>query len=145
MIEPSRSDAGRLRGVATVARGGCHLAPSPASMRATLLMCLMAVLGPSCAVANRMSGMSLVHELQQRGARAEALILEVWDTRVSVNDDPVVGFLLEVRPPGAAPYRATSKGPIPQVHIPQFQPGAVIPVLFDPEDPSRVALDVYRP
>ena len=42
----------------------------------------------------------------------EARILEIWDTGVRVNDDPVVGFRLEVQPPDAEPYEATTKGPI---------------------------------
>jgi hypothetical protein len=96
-----------------------------------------------CAIANRMSGMSLVHELQERGICAEATILEIRDTGMRINDDPVVKLLVEVRPSDGEPYVAKTKSPIPLIHIPQFQPGAEVPVRYDPADPSRVALDVY--
>jgi hypothetical protein len=113
-------------------------------MRIKLTGVLGAVLTMGCAIANQMSGMSLVDELRDRGVSAEARILEIWDTHMRVNDDPVVGFLLEVRPPDRAPYQAKAKGLISIIFIPQFQPGAIVPVRFDPDDPSRVALDVYE-
>jgi hypothetical protein len=91
-----------------------------------------------------MSGMSQVYELQERGLSGEATILEIWDTGMALNDDPVVGFRLEVYLGEHEPYEVTTKGPISVVHLPQFQPGAVVPILVDPDDPQRVALDVYR-
>ena len=113
-------------------------------MRLRIPGIIAAVTLSGCAIANRMSGMSLVDELRTRGVPAEARILEVWDTHMRVNDDPVVGFLLEVRPTDREPFQAKTKGLISIVFIPQFQPGAIVPVRFDPDDPSRVALDVYE-
>ncbi len=109
-----------------------------------LALCLAATCLSGCALVDRMSGMSRVYELQERGLPAEATILEIWDTNVTANNDPVVGFHLEVRMEGSEPFEATTKGPIPVVHLPQFQPGAVVPVLVDPSDHQRVALDVYH-
>ena len=111
---------------------------------AMLLVGALAVLLSSCALANRMSGMDVVHDLQTRGLAAEAKILKIWDAGVRVNDDPVVGFLLEVYPPDGESYEAQTKGPISIVHMPRFQPGAVVPVRIDPQNPARVALDIYR-
>jgi hypothetical protein len=91
-----------------------------------------------------MSGMSRVYELQASGQPAEGTILEIWDTQMTLNDDPIVGFRLKVRPENGEPFEATTKGPIPVIHIPQFQPGAVVPVLYDQNDRTRVALDIYE-
>lgn len=72
---------------------------------------------------------------------AEAVVIEVHETGVTVNDVyPMAGLTLEVRPQGRAPYRAEVKWLIDRFQIPQFQPGAVIPVLIDPKDPDNVAL-----
>ncbi len=97
----------------------------------------------SCAMIDRMSGMGQAAELSRTGLPARAEILRIWDTGVTVNDDPVVGFLLEVRPPDETPFRAETRLCISRVHIPQFQPGAVVPVFYDPRDHRRVSLDIY--
>jgi hypothetical protein len=97
-----------------------------------------------CALGNRITGMSLVSELQKTGQPAEATILEARETNVTFNDRPVVEFRLQVRMKDVAPFEAVTRGPIPLIHIPQFQPGAVVPVLVDPSDHQRVALDVYE-
>jgi hypothetical protein len=115
------------------------------SKRAHLGLAVAITLATGCALADRLSGMAQVYDLQERGDPAEATILEVWDTRMTVNDDPVVGFRLEVHPEGGEPFEATTKSPVSVVYMPQLQPGAVVPVLVDPLDRRRVALDVYRP
>ena len=71
-------------------------------------------------------------------------MLKIWETGVRVNDDPVVGFLLEIDANGMEPYEAETKGLISILWIPQIQPGAVLPVKYDPEDPSRIALDIFE-
>lgn len=110
------------------------------------LLLLVCVVGffYGCAIADRMSGVSRTRDLQKRGVTAEAAILKVWDTGMTVNDDPVVGLLLEVRPTSADPYQAETKALISRIDVPQFQPGHVIPVVYDPNDPKQVAINVYR-
>ena len=72
-------------------------------------------------------------------------MVEVWDTGITVNDDPVIGLRLTVQRPGQAPYEAViNKSLVSRVHISQFQPGWQVPVRVDPHDPARVALDVYK-
>jgi hypothetical protein len=79
----------------------------------------------------------------KNGTPAQATILKVWETGTCLNNQPQLGFNLEVRPPSGAPYQAQAKGIIPMVNIPQFQPGAIVNVKISPTDPSKVALDVY--
>jgi len=82
-------------------------------------------------------------DLQTAGVSARAEILETWETGIKVNDEPVIGLKVRVQPAGGSPYEATIKRVlISQLEIPQFQPGAVIPVRVDPKDPSRVAIDL---
>ena len=77
------------------------------------------------------------------GTPAQATILRIWDTGTTINDNPVVGFLLEVRPQNLPAYQAESKSMIPRLSISQFQPGAIIPVKIDPQNQARVALDIF--
>lgn len=111
---------------------------------AAVAAALMAVCGGGCAIAGRMSGVSDARALHEAGKPAEATILEIWDTGMTVNDDPVAGFLLEVRPAGGDAYRARTKLRIPRLAVPQFQPGRVVPVRIDPRDAAHVALDIYE-
>jgi hypothetical protein len=107
------------------------------------LLALSLVLN-GCAIANKMSGVSQAKELQTTGEAAQAEILKIWDTGMTVNDDPVVGFLLEVRPTGKDAYQAETKLRISRLYVPQVQPGAVVPVRIDTNDPKRVSLDIYE-
>ena len=77
------------------------------------------------------------------GTPAQATILRIWDTGTTINDNPVVGFLLEVHPQNLPAYQAESKSMIPRLSIPHFQPGASVPVKIDPRNQSRVALDIF--
>ncbi len=82
--------------------------------------------------------------IMKSGISAQATIQNVWQTGTYVNNSPQVGMQLEVRPPSGVPYVAQVNAIIPLINIPQFQPGAVVPVKIHPTDPSKVALDVYR-
>jgi hypothetical protein len=106
-------------------------------------MMLVSVTAGGCAIADRISGVSDAKALQETGEPAEAEIIKIWDTGMTVNDDPVVGFLLEVRPAGKPGYQAETKLRISRLAISRFQPGAVVPVRIDPRHPKHVALDIY--
>jgi len=105
---------------------------------------LVSMITGGCALADRMSGVSDAKALQEIGEPAEATIIRIWDTGVTVNDDPVVGFLLEVRPSGKPGYQAETKLRISRVDVPRVQPGMVVMVRIDPKDPKHVALDIYN-
>ena len=98
---------------------------------AVIFFAFKAVLGPE--VARR--------KLLETGEPAEATILQVTDTRVTMNEIyPVVKVLLEVRPQGRPPYQAETTMLINRMDIPQVQPGLVVPVKIDPRSPKRVAI-----
>jgi len=103
-----------------------------------------ALLMPTCALVERAGGVSEARELQKTGEQAQAKIIRIWDTGMTVNDDPVVGFLLEVYPEGQPAYQAKTKLRISRLDIPRIQPGLIVPVRVDPNDHRRVALDIYE-
>lgn len=112
-------------------------------MKHTFFVLMALLLLSGCAAVDRWSGVSQAKQLQQGGESAEAMILKIWDTGMTVNDDPVVGFLLEVRPQGKPVYQAETKLRISRLHVPAIQPGNVVAVRYDPAQPQRVSLDIY--
>ena len=97
----------------------------------------------SCTMVDHYTGEDINKPIRETGIPASATILEIWDTGVKYNDDPVVGFRLLVTPKAGSPYQAEAKNVISIVHLSQFQPGAIVPVRVDPDDPKLVALDIY--
>lgn len=111
--------------------------------RLSLFLLLLVLSG--CAMIDRMSGVSDAKSLQATGTAAQAAILEIWDTGITVNDDPVIGMAVQVYPETGKPWRAKiEKSLVSRLDIPRFQPGETVPVRYDPQNPARVALDVYR-
>jgi len=109
-----------------------------------LLSLLLLIALPGCAVANRMSGVSEAREIQRMGQEARATILELWDTGITVNDDPVVGLRVNVHAADGSSYEATiRRSRVSRVHVPQVQPGLTVRVYVDPRDRTRVALGLY--
>ena len=64
-------------------------------------------------------------------------------TGTTINQDPVVEFVLEVHAPGGEVYEAHSTALVSRLNVPQFQPGRTVPVKVDPPDRRRVALDLW--
>lgn len=109
------------------------------------LAAILLLLATGCALIDRMSGVADTKILQETGVAAEATIVKIWDTGITVNDDPVIGMEVQVYPAEGESWRATiPKSLISRLDIPQFQPGQTVQVRFDPQDRSRVGLDEYR-
>src|SRR5262245_59393925 len=86
-----------------------------------------------CAIANTISGVSETRASQKVGEPASGTVMQVWDTGITVNDDPVIGLRLTVHRATGEPYEAIiNKSLVSRVHIPQFQPGWQVPVRVDP-------------
>ena len=106
----------------------------------------IAAAGCSFVDVDRFSGWDVAKELERVGLPAAAEILAVADTNEMLNDQHIVRLDLLVRPPDKPPFRATvPRFMITYLQVPQFQPGKVIPVRYDPRDPSRVAPDLDLP
>lgn len=86
-------------------------------------------------------GFWLVH----RGLSAEATILKRWSIKtIKAPTEPLpvelVRFLLEVRPEGRSPYQTEANGMVRQRSYERTQPGCVLRLRYDPQDPSKVVL-----
>jgi hypothetical protein len=98
----------------------------------------------SCAMVDNYTGEGDNKPIRESGFPASAKVLEIWDTGVRLNDNPVVGFRLLVTLDDGSSYEAETKNVVSVVHIPQVQPGAILPVKVDPENHELVALDIYE-
>jgi hypothetical protein len=72
------------------------------------------------------------------GIEAQAKILDVWDTRVTVNDNPQIGLLLEISPPGGSPLQVKLKMVVSRLNAALVQPGIMADVRYDPQKPKRM-------
>ena len=113
-------------------------------MKVALIIAVISALGfliPRVVLPYFVKGQTLTRELMQgKGRPAQALILQIRDTGVTLNENPQVEFSLEVRPEGASPYQAQTTALVSRLSVQKYQPGAIISVLYDPSDPSRVAV-----
>lgn len=101
--------------------------------------------GSGCALIDRWSGITETRRIQAIGIPASGEILEIWDTGMTLNDNPVIGLRVIVSPQDGDPYEAIiAKSVVSRVHLPQFQPGSIVPLMCDPAAPQRVALDMYE-
>jgi hypothetical protein len=74
----------------------------------------------------------------KNGITAEATVLKVWDMGVSINDNPQVGMLLDVRPTLASAFQAEAKKLVSRINTGAIQPGMKVQVLYDPANPKRI-------
>jgi hypothetical protein len=73
------------------------------------------------------------------GISARAVVINVADTGMTVNDNPRVKLTLQVQPEGDAPFEATKKVTVSRVAIPSV--GDSYYVRYDPANPSEVEFD----
>ena len=113
--------------------------PALAALSPAALACL--VLSGCSGLMTRVGG-GMTPELERSGVAAPAEIVEVWDTGWTINDSPVIGMKVRVRPADRPEFEATiEKTTISRIAVPQFQPGNLIPVRFDPQNPASIAVD----
>ena len=82
-------------------------------------------------------------ELIATGKQGTAVVLELSDTGVRVNDNPRVKLRLDIHLPDYQPYQAQKTVTLPLIYLPQVQTGSTINVLADParpHDEKRIAL-----
>jgi Short C-terminal domain len=87
----------------------------------------------------------LDRKLQRNGVLAQAEIIEIDGNRVGSHDQPFpvpVRFKLRVHPEGADPVEVELKQKVPNDRAYHLEPGAWVPVVHDPSDPTKVAVDL---
>ncbi|MEO6253778.1 MAG: hypothetical protein ABIO79_10750 [Ferruginibacter sp.] len=85
--------------------------------------------------------MILASRLRKTGLPGKALIKEVRDTGVTVNNSPQVKLLLEIKNSFGQKYTTTIRTLVSRLQPFIYQPGMTIPVLIDPKDENKVVID----
>jgi hypothetical protein len=76
----------------------------------------------------------------KNGVTAQARVLKVWDTGVSINDNPQVGMLLEVRDIAGSTFQVQGKTIVSRLNAALVQPGITAEIKYDPEKPKRLEI-----
>jgi hypothetical protein len=75
--------------------------------------------------------------LMESGETAEAVVVRLSDTGTTINKNPLVKLLLEVRPRTRPAYRVETQLLLSRLSVSQVQPGAVLSVRINPDDPHK--------
>lgn len=82
------------------------------------------------------------NRLLKTGAAAQATVLEVWDTGVTVNQNAIqVGLKLRVSPPDGPPYETSARTFVSRLNPGVYRPGMLLNVRYDPKNPNKVAVE----
>ena len=79
--------------------------------------------------------------LQKTGLPGKAKILEVRDTGVTINNNPQVKLILEVKNNLGQVYQAESRLLVSRINPNAYMPGMEIPVKIDPKNEKNVVID----
>lgn len=84
-------------------------------------------------------------KIKRTGYPAVATVLLLGENSkggtVTINDQPLLNIKLKIEQAKKTPYEISFDTVIPRSAIPQFQPGAMLPVKIDPENPKIVVID----
>ena len=78
--------------------------------------------------------------LMANGKVGTAVVTELRQTGAFVNENPQCEIDLQVTVEGIPPYATTHRQVLAMVAIPQFQPGATVPVRVDPDNPTSLII-----
>jgi hypothetical protein len=76
----------------------------------------------------------------KNGVTAQARVTKVWDTGVSINDNPQVGLLLHVTPSMSAAFDVEAKTLVSRLNAALVQPGITVEIKYDPQNPKRLQI-----
>jgi hypothetical protein len=79
--------------------------------------------------------------LQKTGLPCTAKILEVKDTGVTINNNPQVKLILEVKNNFGQKYTTQCRVLVPRINPDAYQPGMELPVKIDPKNEMNVVID----
>jgi hypothetical protein len=86
-----------------------------------------------------MLGFGKKKKILENGVQARAIVVNVADTGITINNNPRVALTLQVQPEGQPPFEAHKKVTVSRVSIPSI--GDTYFVRYDPSDPSEVEFD----
>jgi hypothetical protein len=80
----------------------------------------------------------------KNGIDGKAEVLKVWDTGVSINDDPQVGLLLELTSPGGAPIQVEARHVVSRLSVAHVQPGVMALIYYDPANLKHIEVKSFE-
>ena len=80
-------------------------------------------------------------KLLATGRRADGVITEMWDTGVTINNQPQIGMKIQVTPQTGPPFSAEVIMVISRLQTAYYQTGVNCIVKYDPEDTKTVAIE----
>lgn len=94
------------------------------------------------AASSQVDGLAYKAQLAQTGMPAMGRLLHVQQTGRMVNYNPEIQAVVEVHHPQIGTYQAQTTAVVPQISIPQVQPGAQVQVRINPQNPQDIALAI---
>ncbi len=91
-------------------------------------------------VTGKVDALAAKSNLAQTGIPATGRLLSVQQTGAMINFNPEVAAMVEVNHPQMGTYQVQTTAVVPQISIPQFQPGAQVQVRIDPTNPQNIAV-----
>jgi hypothetical protein len=89
-------------------------------------------------------GSAETKRILREGRPATGKIISVGESSqggtITVNDQPYLGISMEVNDGFRTPYVVSIDTIVPRYAIPQYQPGAVLNVMVDKDDPEKVVI-----
>ncbi|MES1198109.1 MAG: hypothetical protein ABUL41_02420 [Chitinophagaceae bacterium] len=82
--------------------------------------------------------------LQKAGIHKKAKVLEVKKTNISVNNNPQVKLILEIKNDSGHLYTTSCRTIVSRLHQNLFQPGIEITVIIDPKNENNVVIDTNK-
>ncbi|MBN2149130.1 MAG: SHOCT domain-containing protein [Anaerolineales bacterium] len=80
----------------------------------------------------------------KNGVKADAKVLEVHDTGVTINDNPQVGLRLELRTQEGATLEVDTKTIVSRLSVANVQAGVIANVIYDPLKPQRLKVESFE-
>jgi hypothetical protein len=112
---------------------------NPVGFVVSLVGFILVVTVGSMILFSRISG-GLSAGAVKNGVMAPATILKTWDTGTTINDNPVVGFALDVHPQNEPAFQAEMKQLVSRIQIGAFLPGQSVQVMYDPANHKKIKI-----
>jgi hypothetical protein len=80
-------------------------------------------------------------ELLQNGTQANGKIIELWDTAVTINNQPQIGMKIQYNTISGQTVVAELKMVISRLETAYYQPGVSCVIRYDPNNTSKIAIE----
>ncbi len=123
-------------GIAFVVAGAIAIFEWTYGIAAFVLFAVVAYIGYRIFFRPALIALNLIHE----GEPATAVILKVWETGRTVEQNPRIGLKLEIFPPERIPYEVEIKQNVSKSDLSLFKEGRTLKVRLDPRNPKNIAV-----